>query len=115
MKVGDRFQIKTTTIEDKFGTCIYEVLETGVENPNNPDDKTWVMVKMLSGTGPHAREGLIIYDDPVVIAGLIKSGKGKMLSSSGTPTTLAPPPPTKKQTMEKALNQKHGGTGCVEL
>lgn len=62
-KKGQYIKVKTKTLEDVFGECVYKVLETGLPCPHCEDNpKHGVKFMMLGGTGPSARKGIVITD-----------------------------------------------------
>ena len=76
LKVGDCLRVQTKTLEDVFGVCYYEIVETGLQAPEKgrEDQTDGVKAVMLGGTGPAAREGMTIIDSQFKIGGEIAAG-----------------------------------------
>lgn len=97
LKVGDCLRVQTKTLQDVFGVCYYEIEETNIEAPE-PDRKgemDGIKARMLGGSGPSAREGIVIHDsqhriDIDIAAGIIevmdKDKAMALLSDTPKPT-----------------------------
>jgi hypothetical protein len=73
LKVGDYLKVKTKTLKDVFGTCIYRVEEVGLTLKDS-DENNGVKCRMLGGSGPSARRGICITEPLTVIQQNIKDG-----------------------------------------
>jgi len=81
VKVGDCLKVVTTTKLDVFGTCFYEVVETGLPSPEkgrNEDDG--IKCIMLGGSGPAARQGLTVHDSQMKVGIEVKNGTTEVIS-----------------------------------
>jgi hypothetical protein len=76
LKVGDCIRVQTRTLQDVFGVCYYEIVETGLRAPEKGREKEMDGLKavMLGGSGPSAREGIVIVDSQAKIASEIAMG-----------------------------------------
>lgn len=70
VKIGDYIKVKTTTLEDVFGNCVYKI--TGPDIETKEGTKTKCI--LLHGTGKAAKPGLVIFDSLEVIDENIKNG-----------------------------------------
>jgi hypothetical protein len=73
LAVGDCIKVKTKTLNDVFGECIYQVQEVGVLCPHCKKDDG-IRFVMLGGSGPSARVGYPITDCPQRIQQNIAQG-----------------------------------------
>jgi hypothetical protein len=78
LRQGDYLKVKTKTQNDVFGTVVYKIEEVGLPAPE-PERKAagktdGVRCRMLGGSGPSARAGLVLTDSEEVIQRGIKSG-----------------------------------------
>jgi hypothetical protein len=82
LEVGQCIRVQTKTLQDVFGVCYYEVTETGIQAPeqDRKDQMDGIKVKMLGGSGPSAREGIVIHDSWHKISGEIASGIIEVMS-----------------------------------
>ena len=76
LKAGDCIRVQTKTLQDVFGVCFYEIMEAGIMAPEKGREKEMdgIKARMLGGSGPSAREGLIIIDSQFKIDKEIASG-----------------------------------------
>jgi hypothetical protein len=100
-----------------FGTCIWHVLETGLECPepwrkedeNTPMDG--VKCVMIGGSGPSARAGYTVIDSMLQINKNIKDGVTTIVSKEEAVRL--------EQSLKKAAEQIQGGgaggVGCLEI
>lgn len=82
VEVGNCIRVQTKTLNDVFGVCYYEILETGLPAPeaHRRGCMDGVKARMMGGSGPSAREGLIIHDSQDKIGSEIKSGIIEVMS-----------------------------------
>ena len=82
--VGMLFKVKTKTLQDVFGECVYEVVETGLpaREPHRKGMKDWIKCVMLGGSGPSAHAGLVLFDSEADINQWIADGVVQILPSS---------------------------------
>jgi len=84
LKPGDCIKVKTKTLKDVFGECVYKTMAVGLSSPNKDKRAAGVMdgikFMMLGGSGPSARYGLVIIDSEPVVAQNIKDGITVVLS-----------------------------------
>ena len=82
LEVGDCLKAETKTTGDTFGTCFYEVLETGLPAPEKGRENETDGIKcvMLGGSGPAARKGLTLIDSQWKISLEIQQGIIEVLS-----------------------------------
>jgi len=86
---GQVLKVKTTTRNDVFGTCWWEVAETGLQAPEKERRETerdGVKCVMLCGTGPSARPGYTVIDSQFRIANDIAAGICQVVPRSSVPT-----------------------------
>jgi len=76
VKVGDCIRVQTKTLKDVFGVCYYEIIKTGLQAPEKgrEDQMDGVEARMLGGSGPSAREGIVIRDSQLKIGSEIAQG-----------------------------------------
>lgn len=82
--VGMLLKVKTKTLQDVFGECVYEVAETGLpaREPHRKGMKDWVKCVMLGGSGPSARKGYVLFDSEADISQWVADGIVQILPSS---------------------------------
>jgi hypothetical protein len=85
IEVGTVIVVKTTTIGNTFGECVFEVVATGLEllDPSGAGMNIADGVKcvMLGGAGKSARKGFAVYDRASTIMGDIESGRTRIIGS----------------------------------
>lgn len=83
LNTGDCIKVKTRVKNDTFGTCFYEILETGLPAPEKgrENETDGVKAMMLGGSGPAAREGLTVIDSQWNIGREIIEGIVEVLPS----------------------------------
>jgi hypothetical protein len=113
IKAGDCLKVKTKTKDDVFGTCVYEVLETGLQAPEQgrEKEKDGVLCRMISGSGPAARAGMEVTDSEWKIGIDIQQGVTEVLSRSQADLLI------RKQANSSVPGEgvSRPATGCVEL
>jgi len=109
---GMLLRCKTKTVNDTFGTVIWEVLEVGLKAPERGRENflDGVKVVMLGGSGPSAREGLTIIDSEDHILKDIRDGITTVVPADQRATSLA-----QCQKKSAVAMPRHGGTGVVEM
>ena len=82
LKVGDCIRVQTKTQNDVFGVCYYEIMEVGLPAPEKEraGEMDGIKARMMGGSGPSAREGLVIHDSQFKIGGEITSGIVEVMS-----------------------------------
>jgi hypothetical protein len=115
LEVGQCIRVQTKTLQDVFGVCYYEVLETGIQAPeaDRKDKMDGIKVKMLGGSGPSAREGIVLHDSWHKISGEIASGIIEVMSKEQAVKLLNATPKTNLKAPESGGNRP--STGIVEL
>jgi hypothetical protein len=111
---GTLLRCKTTTKEDKFGTVIWEVVETGLQAPEKgrEDFKDGVKVVMLGGSGPSARAGMTLIDSEAHIFKDMVAGITTIISAEQREAMLQQ---VKRSDKKDTMSRRHGGTGVIEL
>jgi hypothetical protein len=108
---GQILKVKTETKNDVFGTCWYEVVETGLPSPEKAKReagvKDGVKCVLLAGSGPAARPGYSVIDSQERITANMKSGVTEVVSRDSLPAGAG------KTQAPKAVRSK--ATGCVEV
>ena len=90
VNVGDCLKVKTTTKDDVFGTCYYEVLETGMPSPERGrNDNDGIKCIMLGGSGPAAHSGLVIHDSQMKVGNEVKNGTTQVISKEQALTFIS--------------------------
>jgi hypothetical protein len=127
---GMLLRCKTNTKNDTFGTVLWEVMETGVAAPERERQGIMdgVVVSMLCGTGPSAREGFVVVDSEDHIQRDIKAGITTIIPASQKDAVVAQLGRTPKSAIGSNIasarerigsaitrNVKHGGSGVVEI
>ena len=127
---GMLLRCKTTTKNDLFGTVVWEVREVGIAAPERERQGIMdgVVVSMLCGTGPSAREGFTVVDSEAHIQRDIKAGLTTIIPAAQKDTVLAQlgkttrsaigtNPSAARERIHGALTRdvKHGGSGVVEI
>jgi hypothetical protein len=114
LKVGDCIRVQTKTRDDVFGVCFYEILETEIKPPERGREKETDGIKavMLGGSGPAAREGVVIYDSWLKISQEIKSGIVEVMSKGMAEKLLADTP---KSSQKPGDHVARPSTGVMEL
>ena len=127
---GMLLRCKTNTKNDTFGTVLWEVMETGIAAPERERQGIMdgVVVSMLCGTGPSAREGFTVIDSEDHIQFDIKAGITTIIPASQKDAVLAQlaripksavgtNPAAARERVGNAITKsvKHGGTGVVEV
>jgi hypothetical protein len=81
---GMLLKVRTKTLQDVFGECVYEVVETGLpsQEPHRKGIKDWVKCEMLGGSGLSARKGLVLFDSEEDINQWIADGIVQILPST---------------------------------
>jgi len=77
IKAGEYMLIKTTTKDDVFGDVIWRCDAVNVPLPDGK--KTGLKFTMMGGTGPSARQGLVVVDSEKNIEANLKSGIAKIM------------------------------------
>ncbi len=82
--VGTLLKVKTKTLQDVFGECVYEVVETGLPatEPHRKGINDGVKAVMLGGSGPSARKGMVFIDSEAEINQWIAEGIVQVIPSS---------------------------------
>ena len=113
LKVGDCLRVQTTTVQDVFGVCYYEILETGLPAPeaHRQGQMDGVKARMMGGSGPSAREGLVIRDSQERIGSDIVSGVIEVMSKEKAEMLLSSTP-NRCSSIEGAARP---ATGVVEM
>lgn len=80
---GQYIKVKTKTLEDVFGECVFKILGTGFPCPHC-DNKPLHGVKfeMIGGTGPSARKGIVIVDCGVQRWKMFEEGKIQLVDKT---------------------------------
>ena len=91
IKTGMLLKVKTKTLEDVFGECVYEVVETGLPatEPHRRGINDGIKCVMLGGSGPSARKGLVLFDSEEDINKWITDGIVQILSSAKKTEVIA--------------------------
>jgi hypothetical protein len=115
IKVGDCLRVQTKTLEDVFGVCYYEVVETGLQAPEKgrQDQKDGIKAVMLGGSGPSAREGLTIIDSQFKIGGEIAAGIIEVMDKEQALRLLRATPKQRPEVLGE--NTARPPTGVVEI
>lgn len=84
IQVGILLKVKTKTLQDVFGECVYEVTEVGLpaREPHRKGINDWCKCVMLGGSGPSARKGVTIFDSEADINQWIADNIVQVLPSS---------------------------------
>lgn len=114
VKAGDCIRVQTRTLEDVFGVCYYEILETGLPAPEKErqGEMDGVKALMLGGSGPAAREGLTIIDSQHKIGGEIAAGIIEVMDKERALRLLNATP---KQNKAPGEGVERPPTGVVEI
>ena len=84
LQVGDFIKVKTKTLRNVFGECVYKVLEVDLpsleKSSREVGIKNGIRFMMMGGTGPSARRGLEVVDSEERISQNIKDGITVILS-----------------------------------
>jgi len=114
LKVGDCIRVQTRTLEDVFGVCYYEIVETGLRAPEKgrEDQNDGVKAVMLGGSGPSAREGITIIDSQHKIGGEIAAGIIEVMDKERAVRLLRATP---KQDAVPGEGASRPPTGVVEI
>ena len=88
---GMLLKVKTKTLQDVFGECVYEVVETGLpaQEPHRKGIKDWVKAVMLGGSGPSARKGMVFFDSEADINQWIADGIVQILPATKKAEVIA--------------------------
>lgn len=115
VKAGECLRVQTKTLEDVFGVCFYEVIETGLKAPEPGREKEMdgVKVMMLGGTGPSARAGIALIDSQKKIAEDIATGITEVMSKEQAQTLLSAAP--KQSPGGVPGEQARPATGVLEM
>lgn len=81
IKVGTIFKIKTKTLEDTFGECVYEIVETNIPSKNPEDKSDLVKSVMLGGSGVSARSGMTFFDTEDDLRRWFEDGSAQVIPS----------------------------------
>ena len=81
---GMLLKVRTKTLQDVFGECVYEVTEVGLpaREPHRKGINDWVKCVMLGGSGPSARKGVTIFDSEEDINQWITDGLVQILPAT---------------------------------
>ncbi len=119
---GQILKVKTKTNRDVFGTCWWEVVETGLPAPEKARREAGKMdgvrCVLVGGTGPSARAGFPVLDSQERIAANVKDGNTEVLPAGSLPASFKKAAPARSRTASgNALDgqMKRPGSGCVEL
>jgi hypothetical protein len=76
-------KVRTKTLQDVFGECVYEVTEVGLpaREPHRKGINDWMKCVMLGGSGLSARKGLVLFDSEEDINQWITDGIVQILPS----------------------------------
>jgi hypothetical protein len=85
LSVGSCIKVKTKTVNDTFGECIYQVKEVGIHCPHCKGDDG-IRFVMLGGSGPSARVGYPVIDCPQRIQVDIEKGITVVMDSAKAKT-----------------------------
>lgn len=77
-KVGDFISVKTKTFNDVFGQVVYQY--KGMTKMDDGSERC--CFEIVSGTGPAARIGYIVYDTKESMEKHIKNGIAKIVDSN---------------------------------
>jgi len=113
---GDCLKVKTTTKDDVFGTCYYEVVEVGLPSPEKGrKENDGIKCVMLGGTGPSAWAGRIVHDSQMKVGMEIANGTTEVLSKQSAMGILNGG--LKKRIDKNAPGEgvRRPSTGCVEM
>jgi hypothetical protein len=115
IEVGQCIRVQTKTLQDVFGVCYYEIMETGLQAPEKErkDQMDGIKCRMLGGSGPSAREGMVIHDSWYKMSGEIASGIIEIMSKEQAMKLLNATPRSNPQAPESGGNRP--ATGIVEL
>ena len=115
LKVGDCLRVQTRTLEDVFGVCYYEIVETGLQAPEKgrEKEKDGLKAVMLGGSGPAAREGMTIIDSQFKIGGEIASGIIEVMDKEQALRLLRATPKQKPNIPGEGVSRP--ATGVVEI
>lgn len=107
IKVGTLLKVKTKTLLDVFGECVYEVVEMGLPaiDPARKGINDVVKCVMLGGSGPSASKGRVLFDSEEEIKQWINDGIVQIL------------PPNKKNDIVnyyEAVEQRRRIGGSIE-
>ena len=84
LKPGDFIKVKTKTLRDVFGECVYKVLEVGLPAPEKERREAGindgVRFMMMGGTGLSARRGFRVIDSEDKVSKDIQAGITVILS-----------------------------------
>lgn len=80
---GTIIHVRTRTKHDTFGECFYEIVEDGLQAPEKgrENERDGVKAVMLGGTGPSARQGMVVHDSASQIERDIAAGITTIVSS----------------------------------
>lgn len=113
VKVGDCIRVQTTTLQDVFGVCYYEILEIDLPAPeaHRQGQMDGVKARMLGGSGPSAREGVVIHDSQEKIGSEVASGIIEVMSKEKAEMLLRATPKSNPSVGEVGRPP----TGVVEM
>jgi hypothetical protein len=116
IEVGQCIRVQTKTLMDVFGVCFYEILETGLEAPEKErkGQMDGIKARMLGGSGPSAREGIVIHDSWHKINAEIKSGIIEVMSKEQAEKLLKSTP-KQVPTGGSTDDTPRPSTGVVEM
>jgi len=82
IKVGLKLKVETKTFANSFGTCIWEILQTGIriDKGSRKGRSDGVRVKLLGGSGASVVPGHILVDSAEKLRDDIKNGIAKVIS-----------------------------------
>ena len=109
---GQCLKVKTTTLEDVFGTCYYEVTETGLPHPKDGGSDGMRCV-MIGGSGPAARPGYEVVDFQEKVAQDIAAGTTSVITKEQALAMMEGSKVLPQQAPGDGVS--HQGTGCLEI
>ena len=80
VQVGDCIEVKTRTLEDAFGTCVYKIVGPTVEKEEQGCTKQLTKCIMLESSRQPNASGMEIWDELSVIDNNIEEGITRILS-----------------------------------
>jgi len=111
VSIGSFIKVKTKTLEDKFGECVYKIIGPEVEVEELGKKVKKVKCVMLGGTGEAARSGMPIWDTFENIERNIDEGITQVIPEDQAKQI-------EQECMSKSLEKfdmPHGGKGCMEV
>jgi len=110
LNIGTYIRVKTKTLEDKFGTCVYKI--EGPEEEAELGGQKIIKVKcvMLGGSGPAARSGIPVWDTWEILEQNIKNGITEIISEEEAKKAEA-----HYASQKDAFDKQHSGTGAFEI